>query len=61
MISRFSRVCTQDGTWIVFYPITGLSTSGRYLLDAIVELRRLIASHPCAARDTHVRAREEAA
>jgi hypothetical protein len=57
MISRFSRICTQDGTWIVFDPDTGLSVSGRYLLDAIVELRRLIASHPCASRHT----REEAA
>lgn len=59
MIERFTRTCTEDGTWIVLDPETGLSASSRYLLDAIAELRRLVSS--CAARDAHVHAREAAA
>ncbi|MFI0844404.1 hypothetical protein [Mesorhizobium sp. IMUNJ 23232] len=54
MIRRFRRTCTEDGTWIVVDPATGLSTSARHLLDAIADLRR----HALARGAQHARARE---
>lgn len=42
-MSAFISNCTQDGTWIVRDPDTGLIASGRTLDEAFAELRRLVA------------------
>lgn len=37
----YSRVCTEDGTWIVVHPKVG-AISGRSLSEIEAELRRLV-------------------
>lgn len=54
MIKRFTRTLTHDGTWIVADPVTGLSKSAAYLLDAVAELKAQITAHGAG----HAHARE---
>jgi hypothetical protein len=41
-LSVFVTTATQDGTWIVRDPFSGLVASGRSLAEAVSELRRLL-------------------
>lgn len=47
-MSAIQSVRTQDGTVIVFDPVTKTSASGRTLADALAELRRLLTAKEAA-------------
>lgn len=46
--SPFTSTLTQDGVWIVRDPETGLTASGRTLVEATAELRRLLSAKEAA-------------
>lgn len=46
--SSVVSLCTEDGTWIVRDPETGMTASGRTLPEAIAELRRLLGARVAA-------------
>lgn len=48
--SGFPAIRTADGTCIVHDPKTGLAASGRTLVEALAELRRLLAHRRADAR-----------
>ena len=48
--SGFPAIRTADGTVIVRDPKTGLAASGRSLVEALAELRRLLAHKHADAR-----------
>ncbi len=41
-------IATQDGNWLARDPVTGIVASGRSLIEAMSELRRLSASRVAA-------------
>ncbi len=53
-MTGFPAIRTADGSVIVHDPTTGLAVSGRSLVEALAELRRLLASH------THARGAPDA-
>lgn len=49
-MTSFPCIRTEDGTVIVRDPRTGLAASGRSLVEALAELRRLIGPLPHARK-----------